>query len=151
MNKNLIIALGNDILGDDGVAIEAANVLKKYLPVDTDIEEVFGGGFELLDLLEGREKALIIDSVSTGYEPPGTIFQLTSNDFMGNLFVSPHYIGLPEVLSTAKLLSIPLPDDIKILAMEISPEIKIIKELSPPILEKLPLFIEKAKAIIEKW
>jgi len=150
-NKILVIALGNDILSDDGVAIEALNYLKEEYSEKIELEEVFGGGLELLDLMEGKEKVLIIDSIYTGQAEPGTIYELNEDNFSKTITSSPHYVGLPEVLNMAKLLEIPFPNEIKILAMEIKNINEVKQGLSKEVQDKLPSLVFIAKEIIEKW
>ncbi len=60
-NNILVLALGNDIMGDDGAALEAAGILEKKFADEIDIFKVSSAGFMLLDILEGYEKVIIID------------------------------------------------------------------------------------------
>jgi hypothetical protein len=66
----LLLALGNPLMGDDGVAPLAARALRRRYREDIDIDESPVAGFALLDLLSGYNRALIIDASATGNAPP---------------------------------------------------------------------------------
>jgi len=151
LNNILVLAIGNDIMGDDGAALAAAEILQKNVPDTIDFEYVYGGGLEILDYMEGREKTLILDTISTGLNPPGTIIEFKKDDFQYITASSPHYVGLPEVVKMATLFGIDFPNEIKILAIEIVTQHVITEEISPNIGEHLPFFIKKAKEIIDGW
>ncbi len=146
----LVLALGNDVMGDDAVGLHVARALRSQLPPSVTIREAPVGGFELMELMEGFRHALIIDAISTGAEP-GTIHQLTAEDFRKTVAGSPHYVGLPEVLHLARTLGISFPDDIRILAIEVADPFEIREGLSSSISESLGRIVDSAKAIIGPW
>lgn len=74
MNRILVLAIGNDILGDDGTAFAVVDVLKKKFPKEIDSGKIYTSGLDILDILEGRQKILIIDTVTTGLNFAGTIY-----------------------------------------------------------------------------
>jgi hydrogenase maturation protease len=150
-HKILIIALGNDIMGDDAVSLEVARHLKQFYKNKIIVEEVFGGGLELLDLMEGMDKVLIIDSISTGNYQPGTILVFTENEFSKIAVASPHYIGLPEVIDISRLLDIDFPKDYMFLAIETEPQLCVKQGLSPYISTAIPEMVEEAKVILDIW
>jgi hydrogenase maturation protease len=152
-NENiiLVLALGNDIMGDDAVALEVAEALKAIYHDKIIVEEVFGGGLELLDEMEGKDKVLIIDSISTGNYKPGTILVFTENEFQKIAVSSPHYIGLPEVIDISKLLDIDFPKEYMFLAVETEPQLCVKQGISPDIKAAIPEMIEKAGLILDIW
>ncbi|MDI6766468.1 MAG: hydrogenase maturation protease [Bacteroidota bacterium] len=151
-NKILILGLGNDILGDDGIGLMAVRELKKqfeHFPVD--VVETALAGFELLDMLQGYEKVLILDAVVTKKHQAGTVLELSPEQFKHATAVSPHYGGLPEVLKLAEHLNIRFPTEIRILAVEIEPPYDLREGLNPVISDAFPRFINKAKSILREW
>ena len=62
----LVLGLGNDILGDEAVGLLAARRLRALLPESVDVVESGGGGLDLLDVLEGYDRAILLDSILTG-------------------------------------------------------------------------------------
>ena len=150
--STLVLALGNDILADDGVAFVAARRLAEGPDArGVDVRESGEAGLNLLDLLAGYRRALLIDSIVTGRHPPGTVLEFSREDFTEVLGPSPHYAGLPEILELAKYLSIPLPDDIRVLAMEIEEPWQFREGLNPAIEQAVPHLVAEARQILRQW
>ena len=149
--QTLLLALGNPIMGDDGVALVAARALRRRYREHVDIRESPVAGFALLDLLSSYHRALIIDSAATGNAPPGTVREFTEEDFTAATSVSPHYAGLPEVMALGKKLDIPLPEEIRVLGMEIGDAGEIREGLGPDAAGSLPEFLRRAGAILDGW
>jgi len=147
----LILGLGNDILGDDAVGMHAARSLQKEYGEAVDIVEAAVGGFALIDLLEGYDNALLLDATATGRAAPGTVLEFAREDFGAPDSTSPHAVGLPEVFAVANRLSIQLPRDVRILAMEITPPELLMESLSPVVQQALPSFVERAAAVLNEW
>ena len=59
--RTVIVGVGNPILGDDAVGIHAVRGLEGRS--DADVREAYTGGLNLLDLLRGYQRAIIIDAV----------------------------------------------------------------------------------------
>jgi Ni,Fe-hydrogenase maturation factor len=73
----LLLALGNDILKDDGVGLAAASLLRSEFKGAVDIVEASGTGLALLELLAGYDRALLLDAIFTGNAPPGTVLEFS--------------------------------------------------------------------------
>jgi len=149
-NRLMVLALGNDIMGDDGAALAAAKVLRDEFGSEIDIFEVASAGFMLLDLLEGYDKVIIIDTILSTHQP-GLIRELTVKELSCRLTSSPHYAGLPEIIGLAKKLELNFPDEVRILVMEIEDPFIIRQGLSPNIEGKIPELVKKVKDIIYDW
>jgi hydrogenase maturation protease len=147
----LILALGNDILGDDGIGLAAGRLLGPEMDDIATYLEAPGAGYGLLELFEGYEYALLIDAIVTGTVAPGTILELTQDDFRHQVGPSPHYVGLPEVLMMADTLHLPLPKEIRILAVEIADPYSFAETLSAVGEAALPKLVARAKEVISKW
>ncbi len=149
--KILLLGLGNDILADDGVGIVAARLLKEEFEHDVDVAEASVSGFALLEILEGYEKALLLDAVATGRYSPGTILEFSRDDFQKVIAPSPHLAGLPEFFRLAETTGIPLPKDIRILAMEVEDPYYFRETLSPVVEKALPAFVERGRRVLIEW
>jgi len=149
--QDLLLALGNPLMGDDGVALLAARALRRRYREEIDINESPVAGFALLDLLTGYNRALIIDASATGDAPPGTIREFTREDFTADISASPHYAGLPDVLALGGRLGVPLPGEIRILGMEIETPGVIREGLGPAAAGSLPEFLRRAGEILDTW
>lgn len=149
--KILVLGIGNDIMHDDAVGLIAARQLRRTSSDDADFHESFGLGLELLDELEGYEFALILDSIMTGKNKPGSIIEYAKGDFSEDLPTSPHYAGIPEVFKIAERLQIPFPNEVRILALEIENPYLIHEGISEHAERSIPSFVDRAKKIILSW
>ena len=136
--RTIILCLGNDILGDDGVGIEAARILGETLPPAVDVAVSGEAGLALLELLMGYEKAIIVDSIKTGRFQPGSIVEFGPSDLPSVSAPSPHYAGLPEVMQLARNLHVPFPSEIRIVAMEVEDPFSIREGLSSTATAAMP-------------
>jgi hydrogenase maturation protease len=109
----LLLGLGNPLRGDDGIGprvIEALN--RRGLPEGVTALDAGTGGLDLLQVLEGWERAIIIDAADVGREPgqfvhfaPGEARLIGAEDVS-----SLHNAGLAEVLALADAIGHPLPE-----------------------------------------
>ena len=149
--RNIVLGLGNDILGDDAVGLLAARRLRASLPASVDVLESAGAGLDLLDVLEGYGRALILDAIATGAHPPGTVLEFGAADFQKVVAPSPHFARLPELLQMARQLAIPFPETISVLACEVADPYQIREGLSPPADAALPALVARAERIVASW
>lgn len=147
----LLLALGNDLLGDDGVGLLAARSLKEEFNGEIDVIETSEAGLALMEMMEGYRRALLLDAVMTGRCPAGTVLEFTPSDFQKVIAPSPHYAGIPEVLDLAKRLEISFPEDLRILALEVEEPYEFSEELTPSVEKALPALIDKAREILTEW
>ncbi len=103
----LVLGLGNTLLGDEGVGVHAVKALVDRHTLPDDVEVVDGGtsGMELLDIVAGRETLIVCDAVHSD-RPPGTVIRLTDDEVPAffRARVSPHQLGLAELLATLALV-----------------------------------------------
>jgi hydrogenase maturation protease len=147
----LLLGLGNDILGDDAVGLVAARRLRGHCSAEVDIVEAAESGLGLLDFLEGRSHALLLDAILTGRHPAGTLLEFSREDFRTTSGPSPHYTGLPELLRLAECLAIPVPTDLCVLAMEVEDPYRIREGLSPVVNQALSGYVDRARQILDGW
>jgi hydrogenase maturation protease len=150
-HSTLLLALGNDILGDDGIAPAAARRIEALMGERVHVVCSAEAGLALLELMEGYDQALLLDSTKTGLAPVGHIHEFPPEAFSGTPAPSPHYVGLPEVLALAVRLGIALPDKLRILAMEVENPYVIREVFSPDVAAALPEFVRRAVDVLRKW
>ncbi|MDR7484002.1 MAG: hydrogenase maturation protease [Armatimonadota bacterium] len=145
-DRVLILGIGNDLLGDDAVGLRAADALGD---ANVAVQATARSGLALLDAVVGFKKVLLIDSQSTGL-PPGAVCEFT---LAPALVRSPsaHYVGYGEALSIAAAVGLELPDEIRVLAVERSPEVCFGDDLSEPVRDVLPAVVDRARAIARTW
>ena len=105
----MIIGVGNLLLSDEGVGIHVAQRLLQDYNLPEEILVLDGGtlGLDLLYYLEGIENLLIIDAVLMNDEP-GSLIRMVNEEVPSYLSfkMSPHHIGIPDMLFAAKLKGI---------------------------------------------
>jgi len=103
--KTLILGVGNKILGDDGVGICIANEVKKKINnPDIKVDEAITGGMNLLDLILGYDKVIIIDAVKSKDGSHGKVERISLNNFNTMHSFNPHDVSLNEAIEMAKKL-----------------------------------------------
>ena len=104
INKTVVLALGNPLMGDEGIAIEIIDAFSddadQYEGVD--FIDAGCGGMTLLHYFEGREKAVIIDCAFMGTEP-GTIKRFLPEDVTSVKKLSHHSLHEVDILNVIKL------------------------------------------------
>lgn len=103
--KTIILGVGNLILGDDGVGIHVVNELKKQIQSpnpNLTIDEAITGGMNLLELILGYDKAIIVDAVRTKNGKNGEVKRIPLNDFSTVHSCNPHDVSLIEAVEMAK-------------------------------------------------
>lgn len=149
--KPLIIGLGNELLGDDGIGIAAARKLRADNTVYADIVDCNLSGVSLLDVLSGYSKVIIIDAVRTKKHAVGDLVELNVDDFRSIPSVSPHHTGLPELMDISRKLGIEFPDKIRIIAVEIEDRHELGMKLSEPIEKAMDALLKKVKLYLQLW
>ena len=101
----IVLGVGNLILRDDGVGVHVVNELKKHIRhPDVELEEAITGGMNLLDLLLGYDKAIIIDAVKSETSKNGEVKRIPISDFNTMHSCNPHDVSLIEAIEMAKKL-----------------------------------------------
>ena len=103
--KRLILAIGNLLMGDEGIGIHIARHLQKRVDIpDVDIADGGTGGLHLLEYFMKYDLVIIVDAAADG-KNPGSITMLRPeypSDYPPTL-VS-HDIGLKDLLEALTLL-----------------------------------------------
>lgn len=119
----IVLGLGNPILTDDAVGLRVAEELGRLLD-DSPLPAVTvrtgtRGGFELIDLLAGYDRAIIVDALTMPEPVPGRIRRLELAAVSGSArLVGGHEIGIQTALRLARELGIPMPALVEIYAVE---------------------------------
>ena len=143
--------MGNDILGDDGVAFHAARILRAEFPKSVDVVETGEAGLPLLDHLESYDRALILDAAATGKCPAGTILCWDRDDFRRCVAPSQHSAGLPHILELAERLGMAFPGELQVVCMEVSDPTVFRETLTPEAKQALPAMVASARQILTAW
>jgi len=115
--KPLLIGVGNDFAGDDAAGRLVARVLQGT--PGFDVAECHGAAADLVTLMEGRNRVLIVDACQSG-AVVGTVHKIDA--LAGTLpgwlrSVSSHGIGVAEGIELARIMGT-LPAQVEIWAIE---------------------------------
>ncbi len=150
-NDILLLALGNEILKDDGVGLFAGREVSKKFNGKIDFVESAESGLALLDHLTGYRKVLILDSIKREGREPGKVVELRVEELEKIPSPSPHYVGLPMSLQIGKRLGFPLPEEIRILAMEVDDPYTLEEGLTEKVSLSFPSYVKRAEEILKGW
>jgi hydrogenase maturation protease len=143
--KTIVLGVGNPILQDDGVGIHVANELKQHVNhPDVTIDEAITGGMNLLDLITGYDKAILIDLVNIRGAKDGEVKRLLLSNFSSAHSDNPHDVSLMEAIKLAeKLGEKRLPKEVVIIGIVLKKIPYIFGEnLSPKIAASVPKAVE---------
>lgn len=145
--KVLVLGVGNPILSDDGVGIHVARELKKRKLPGVDVEELAASGLELLDVVRGYDKVVIIDAIQTTKGKPGELHVLEEKDFEKSIHgSSPHGINIATALALGrKLVPNEMPRDVIFFAIEAEDLVNVSEKLTPKVAKALPRIVEQVK------
>lgn len=147
----LVIGLGNPILGDDGFGWVVAQRLQGQVrelsqvaplahPVEFDFLTL--GGLSLMERLVGYERVIIIDALSTGLDPPGTVSCLKLDELpehrAGHLTAA-HDVSLQTALRVGRSMGAKLPDLVVVIGVEAEQVYEFSEELTPPVEAAVPM------------
>lgn len=137
----LILGIGNILLSDEGAGVKAIEELQNRYDCSDAVEIVDGGtvGFELLPYFENRSHILIIDAVKTGNKP-GTIVRIDDPPAFFQKKVSPHQIGLADVMGIA-VITDNMPQNVALFGIE-PKELSTGLELSPEVAGNLSQLVD---------
>lgn len=133
----LILGMGNELFGDDGVGLYVAEKLSSLIDSSDEIciMTTNYGGLRILDFLQGYRSVIIIDAISTGIKPPGYVYRFEGKRLVKTTrLVSYHDINFVTALRFAKVMQIPVPENIMIFGIEIIQTTEFKEGISPEVL-----------------
>ena len=137
--KTLVLGLGNPILSDDGVGICVAEAIKQHFHDDAvTVMEASQAGLNLLDLISGYDKLILIDAIQTVGGGIGEVYRLEASDLASTLHTcSPHDVNLATALELGKGIGMDLPREIIIFAIEVKDVTTFSEKYTPEVREAI--------------
>lgn len=145
----VILGLGNDLLGDDGIGLLAAEVLRPCEGPQVAIRTSAQSGLYLLEAIQGFEDAIVVDSVAG--DRPGAVRELRGADFADVPVPSAHYVGLPEALALARASGLAVPRRLRIFGVEIDEAQQIGSPPGVAVVAALPRLVEAVVGAAREW
>ncbi len=138
--KIVVLGCGNTLMGDDGVGIRVVERLQEMkLPENVEIIEAGVGGMSILSWIEDADKAVIVDAVQTGNEPPGTVYEFTDRELPPSdmFMLSLHDLNLVDTINVGRIVQ-KMPGEIVIIGVEVKRVAEFTKELTPEVEGAIP-------------
>jgi hydrogenase maturation protease len=136
--RTIIIGIGNPIRSDDAVGLVVARILRRRLREvsNVDVEELHAGGLRLVEAMVGYDRAVVIDAMVTGTQPPGSVRRLAFEELArAHNITCVHDTSLPAALEIWRRTNIPVPNEITVWGIEGEDLMTVSEELSPTVSE----------------
>lgn len=136
----LVLGLGNDILTDDAVGLQVARTVQSEIEDQEDIAvaETTEMGLALLDAIAGREGLVLIDAIQTGRAPAGHVHEVSPKELGAVVGTSPHFLGVGETLALGRALGLPMPTEVRVLAIEVADPLTLGETMTPAVAAAVP-------------
>ncbi len=155
--RTVVLGLGNPIVSDDAVGLHVVRRLVRLLgtplPQWLEIKTSQRAGFELIDLLSGAERAIMVDCLELPDPVPGRVRRLTLSDFSGSVrLVGVHEVTVATAFEFAEMAGIPMPASVLIYAVE-GQDMRTISESMTPAVEAVvePLAGRIAEQLVREF
>ncbi len=141
-------------MGDDGIGVHILREMQNTygaLP-NVTMEEAQTGGMNLIDLMRGYDKAILVDAVSVPTLLQGEVACYPIHDMTTVHSSNPHDVSLLEALELSKRIGdTMLPQEIVIVAINLTTIPRTFTEaVSPEIRDAIPKAIEKIFSELSK-
>ncbi|MDZ4186386.1 MAG: HyaD/HybD family hydrogenase maturation endopeptidase [Desulfuromonadales bacterium] len=148
----LVLGIGNSLMNDDAVGVTAIEQLKESYAFPAGVTVVDGGtlGLDLLPMLEGVKKLLIIDAIDMG-AVPGALFRLQGEEvpraFASKLSV--HQMGVQDLLAVAELQG-HVPEELVVWGVQPG-SIEMEMRLTPAVAAAIPPLLDGVVGELRGW
>ena len=155
----LVLGLGNELYGDDGVGIEAVRRLREEResgPEEREGEaeitllECSLSGAALLDVVSGHDALVIIDTIVRENPETGRIHLLDASEIRDVPGPSPHYISVPQTLALGRGLGLSMPGSVKVIGIEAKGIYSLGEGLSAEMTRRIPAILDAARSVIRE-
>lgn len=148
----LVAGVGNVLRGDDGVGVQALQVLQSRIGARTNLrfyESGIAGVGLVQQLMDGYDALIILDAVDRNAEP-GTIFVIepTVEQGAGSATIDLHLADPRGALRMADALGV-RPRRVWIIGCQIKECDELGAELSPAVAKALPEVVRRAHALVD--
>lgn len=150
-SKTAIVGIGNVLCRDEGVGVHVIEELRKLdLPDGVELHDGGTGGLDVLEILEGFDRAIIIDAVRSGMQP-GEIHHFNLYE-MDSAEKQPQFMSIHELdLVAARKIgkeAYEIPKDIIVIGVE-PKSIEVGMDLTPTVKAAIPVVIQKILKLID--
>lgn len=157
--KTLVLGLGNDLYGDDGVGLHVIRRILRDPKIqqglaggnkEIDFQECSLSGLALLDVIIGYDRLILIDTIKRSDPVPGKVYTLKESDLRSIPGPSPHYVSVPQAIEIGRNVGEKVPTQIDIIAVEAKNLYRLGEGLTEAMTKAIPEIIQKLKDLLEK-
>ena len=140
----IVVGIGNPLRADDSVGLRVARTLKDRLePSGITVVEASVSGMDLVEILIGYHRAMLIDAIQTENGVPGQVIRITPEALRtGRLSSASHALDLTSALELGRRLGLPLPNEVIIFAIEAADMESFAEECTPDVARAVPVCAE---------
>ena len=103
----LVLGIGNILQKDEGIGVHVVNQMigsDCAIPVNVELFDGGTSGYDLLPLMSGRRKIVIVDALKTD-DRPGSIYRFSADHLVGHNYVySLHDMGVKKLVDMLRLM-----------------------------------------------
>lgn len=142
--KTIVVGVGNPLRADDSAGLWVARALRDRLaPKGITVVEASVGGLDLVEMLTGYDRAVLIDAIQTKGGTPGQVYRTTAGAVPGGRLASgSHTLDLAGALELGRKLGLPLPSEIVIFAIEAADLESFSEGCTPAVARAVPVCAE---------
>jgi hydrogenase maturation protease len=150
----LVIGMGNPYLRDDAVGIRLARHLRQSLAPRPGLAwevECCLGGLGVLDLVEGRDRVVLLDSIKAG-GAPGDWYRFDGRALRETMnLAGVHDANLATALELGRRLGLRVPPDeeVHVFAVEVEDNLTFGERMSDALEERFPEYAGQIRAEVE--
>lgn len=134
--RTLVLGVGNPIMTDDAVGLRVARRVRERLrPGDpVEVRESHRGGLDLVDLMTGFHRAVVVDAFLLDSAPPGTVLRKDLADFaLTQHLFGAHGVDLPTAIALGRELGAAMPEEVRIVGVVVEDPYTLGETMSPAV------------------
>ncbi len=150
----LILGLGNTILTDDAAGIETARRVHEAVSaagIRADFSEASYAGWRLMELFDGYDRVVVIDSMMSGKAAPGECRRVEAHKDISIHLRSSHGMGLDESVALARRNGQHMPQDVAVYGIEVANPYDFGETMTPAVAAGIPAAVREISEEIVKW
>ena len=145
----VVVGIGNPYRQDDRAGLKVAERLRQ-VALNCQVESLAIVGFEILGMIRGYERAIIVDACHFGKAPPGTVIELSVDELDPiPTPVNSHAINLGTALRTGyACFPDEMPADIRILLIEVREISEFSPQMSPEVERSVEEVVDRVTTMV---
>jgi hydrogenase maturation protease len=149
--KTMVLGVGNPILRDDGVGLHVVEQLRTLLrDPNVAIDTAYTGGMNLLDLIRGYDKVILVDAIRQQNGRIGEVKRFILSDASTLHSANPHDVSLSEAICLAKQLGeTQVPKEIIVVGIVVQNTLDFGEQLSEEVQDAVPTAVQMVLSELE--